>query len=126
MNLEEGSRAYGTEQPSHMGSQTQIRSNSADIHTESRKQILPIVKNAAIEAEISTLIKKNISDREALKRDMASLKHKKPDWEPTLLGEGEQRRQQLIASLEKAMRESKNKGTDAVSREELYLGQQAL
>ena len=51
--------------------------------------MLPIVKDAVNPERISSLIKKNISDREALKQNMINLKYKKPDWEPTLLGEGE-------------------------------------
>ena len=59
------------------------------MHTESRPKMLPIVKDAVNPERISSLIKKNISDREALKQNMINLKYKKPDWEPTLLGEGE-------------------------------------
>ena len=74
VNLDDGSRVYGTDQPSHIESSTQIRSNSADMHNESRPQMLPIVKDAVNHDRISSLIKKNISDREALKRDMVNLK----------------------------------------------------
>ena len=50
--------------------------------------------------KINNLIRKNFSDREALKRDLNNLKQKQPEREPTLLGEGEQLRMELIQKLE--------------------------
>ena len=68
--------------------------------TDCRSNILPKVDHSMNYDKINNLIRKNFSDREALKRDLNNLKQKQPEREPTLLGEGEQLRMELIQKLE--------------------------
>ena len=107
VNIDESSKVYGsTEQQfrapfRHKPTNTELsterlRSNSVEDRPDCRSHILPQVDQSFNAEKLSNLIKKNLTDREALKRDLNSLKQKKPEREPTILGEGEQLRLELI------------------------------
>ena len=51
-----------------------VRSNSVEDRTNSRGNILPNVDHGANAMNISNMIKKNLTDRETLKRDLNNLK----------------------------------------------------
>ena len=53
-----------------------MRSNSVEDRTDIRGNILPNVDHGVNAMNISNLIKKNLTDREALKRDLNNLKQK--------------------------------------------------
>ena len=110
VNLEDSSKIYGIASAERsraspfgrkkLDSSERLRSNSVEERTDCRSNILPQVDHSMNYDKINNLIKKNFSDREALKRDLNNLKQKKPEREPTLLGEGEQLRMELIQKLE--------------------------
>ena len=107
VNLDDSSKAYGADRDQgrapfrHKPVNTELstermRSNSVEDRPDCRSHILPQVDQSFNAEKLSNLIKKNLTDREALKRDLNSLKQKKPEREPTILGEGEQLRLELI------------------------------
>ena len=128
VNLEDSSKVYGGAPfgKAQVDSTERLRSNSVEERSDCRSNILPKVDESVNYEKINNLIRKNFNDREALKKDLNNLKQRKPEKEPTLLGEGEQLRLELIHKLDYAIKECKNKDGDIVMSEDLFLGKQAL
>ena len=83
VNIDESSKAYGVQgEPGRAPfgrkgvdySSERLRSNSVEDRPECRSNILPRVDQSINYEKINGLIKKNFSDREALKRDLNNLK----------------------------------------------------